>query len=350
MNANETNDAGGRPVTLTTVQWTDVPLPDLCRDAASWGYDGLALACHPRHFDAVRAAADPSYADEVRALLDAHGLRVHALAAHMIGQALCDPVDHRHRRLLPPEIWGDGDPEGVRKRAARVMTALPAAAARLGADTVVGFTGSPVWHMFMLFPPVEQDDIDAGYREFASRLHPVLDAFDAAGVRFALEVHPTEVAYDYWTTARTLDVLGHRPAFGLNLDPSHFLWQGLDPAVFAVDYRERIYHVDLKDAVRREDGRAGVLGSHLPWGNPRRGWDFVTPGHGQVDFESLLRALNYIGYAGPLSVEWEDAGMDRGVAAPDALRYVRALTRVRPSAAAFDSAFDASGKADEDGA
>jgi sugar phosphate isomerase/epimerase len=327
-------------VTLTTVQWTDLPLDRLCALAAGWGYDGLCLACHPRHFDAVRAVNDPGYVEEVRALLDAYGLRVHALAAHMLGQALCDPVDARHRRILPPEVWGDGEPEGVRGRAGRLMARLPEAAARLGARTVVGFTGSPVWHMFMLFPPVGQDEIDAGYREFAARMHPVLDAFDAAGVRFALEVHPTEIAYDYWTTARTLDALGHRPAFGLNLDPSHFLWQGLDPAVFAYDYRERIYHVDLKDAVRRTDGRAGALGSHLPWTDPRRGWDFVTPGHGQVGFESLLRTLNATGYAGPLSVEWEDAGMDRERAAPDALRFVRELNRVSPADAAFDAAFD----------
>ncbi|MFE0493645.1 sugar phosphate isomerase/epimerase family protein [Streptomyces albidoflavus] len=331
-----------RPVTLTTVQWTDVPLPDLCRDAAGWGYDGLALACHPRHFDVERATADPAYVDEVRALLDSHGLRVHALAAHMLGQAVCDPVDRRHQGILPPGIWGDGEPEGVRRRAAGAMTALPAAAARLGAETVVGFTGSPVWQMFMLFPPVTQDDIQSGYREFAARWNPVLDAFDDAGVRFALEVHPTEIAYDYWTTERALDAVGRRPAFGLNLDPSHFLWQGLDPAVFVRDYRERLYHVDLKDAVRRDtDGRNGILGSHLPWADPRRGWDFVSLGHGQIDFEALIRTLNAVGYTGPLSVEWEDAGLDRAIAAPEALERVRALDRVRPAAAAFDAAFDA---------
>ncbi|MFS0692992.1 sugar phosphate isomerase/epimerase family protein [Streptomyces nitrosporeus] len=328
-----------RPVNLTTVQWTDMPLAELCGHAAAWGYDGLTLACHPRHFDAERARTDPAYVDEVRGLLRSHGLRVHALAAHMLGQAVCDPVDGRHRAILDPAVWGDGDPEGVRRRAAAAMTALPAAAARLGADTVVGFTGSPVWHMFMLFPPVGQDDIDAGYAEFARRWNPVLDAFDDAGVRFALEVHPTEIAYDYWTTARTLDAVGHRPAFGLNLDPSHFLWQGLDPALFAYDYRERLYHVDLKDAVLRRDGRAGRLASHLPWSDPRRGWDFVSFGHGEIDFESLIRTLNAIGYDGPLSVEWEDAGMDRMTAAPQALARVRALAEVRPSAAAFDASF-----------
>jgi sugar phosphate isomerase/epimerase len=329
-----------RPVALTTVQWTDVPLPELCAHAKRWGYDALTLACHPRHFDSEKARADPAYVDEVADLLRSHGLRVYALAAHMLGQAVCDPVDRRHRGILDPAVWGDGDPEGVRRRAAAAMSDLPAAAARLGADTVVGFTGSPVWHTFMLFPPVTQEEIDAGYTEFARRWHPILDAFDDAGVRFALEVHPTEIAYDYWTTARALDAVGHRPAFGLNLDPSHFLWQGLDPAVFAYDYRERLYHVDLKDAVTRHDGRAGLLGSHLPWADPRRGWDFVSLGHGDVDFESLIRVLNATGYDGPLSVEWEDAGMDRMAAAPQALERVRQLSAIRPSATAFDAAFD----------
>ena len=100
--------------------------------------------------------------------------------------------------------------------------------------------------------------IDAGYQDFADRWNPILDVFDEVGVRFAHEVHPSEIAYDYYTTKRTLEAIGHRPAFGLNWDPSHFVWQELDPVNFIFDFADRIYHVDCKDAkVRTGDGRRG---------------------------------------------------------------------------------------------
>ncbi|MFK0121089.1 sugar phosphate isomerase/epimerase family protein [Streptomyces sp. NPDC090994] len=179
------------------------------------------------------------------------------------------------------------------------------------------------------------DPIDDGYADFAARWNPVLDVFDEVGVRFAHEVHPSEIAYDYWTTTRALDAIGHRPAFGLNWDPSHFVWQDLDPVGFLWDFRDRIYHVDCKDAKRQTgNGRNGRLGSHLPWSDPRRGWDFVSTGHGDVPWESCFRMLNTIGYDGPVSVEWEDAGMDRLIGAPEALAFVRSL--------AFDAAFSTS--------
>jgi hypothetical protein len=182
---------------------------------------------------------------------------------------------------------------------------------------VVGFTGSSIWYLLAMFPPVPESMIEAGYEDFARRWHPILDVFDEVGVRFALEVHPTEIAYDYWTTRRTLAAIGHRSAFGLNWDPSHMLWQGLDPAAFILDFADRIYHVDCKDAkVRTGDGRRGRLSSHLPWGDPRRGWDFVSTGHGNVPWEDCFRALNTIGYEGPISIEWEDAGMTGWPAPP----------------------------------
>ena len=154
--------------------------------------------------------------------------------------------------------------------------------------------------------------ITAGYQDFADRWNPILDVFDDHGVRFAHEVHPSEIAYDYYSTQRALEAVGHRAAFGLNWDPSHMVWQNIDPVNFIWDFRDRIYHVDCKDTkVRPRDGRRGVLGSHLPWADPRRGWDFVSTGHGDVDWEDCFRMLNTIGYDGPISIEWEDAGMDR---------------------------------------
>jgi sugar phosphate isomerase/epimerase len=212
------------------------------------------------------------------------------------------------------------------------------AAAALGVRTVTGFTGSGIWHLLYSFPPNDPDALERGYEEFAERWSPIVDVFDAEGVRFALEVHPTEIAYDFVTTRRALDALDRRQGLGINLDPSHFAHQFLDPAAFAHEFAERIYHVHVKDSRRRLDGRRGILGSHLDFGDERRGWDFVSPGHGDVDFDELLRALNRIGYTGPLSIEWEDSGMDREWGAREALEFVRRNDFAAPQVA-FDAAF-----------
>jgi sugar phosphate isomerase/epimerase len=325
--------------TLFTGQWADLPLEEVARLASSWGYDGLELACWGDHFEVDRALGEDGYLAGRHALLEKYGLRCWAISNHLVGQAVCDLIDERHRAILPDRIWQDGEAEGVRQRAAAEMADTARAAAAFGVDTVVGFTGSSIWHTVAMFPPTPNAMIEAGYADFARRWTPILDVFDAEGVRFAHEVHPTEIAYDYWSTKRALDAIGHRPAFGLNFDPSHFIWQDLDPLAFLADYAERIYHVHCKDSQRQLNGRNGRLASHLPWADPRRGWDFVSVGHGDVDWEPIFRMLNWIGYAGPTSVEWEDAGMDRLVGAPDALAFVRKLALIEPPAAAFDAAF-----------
>jgi sugar phosphate isomerase/epimerase len=255
-----------------------------------------------------------------------------------VGQAVCDPIDERHQAVLPPDVWGDGDPEGVRGRAAEYMKDTARAAARLGVQVVTGFTGSSTWHMLYSFPPNDFDAIERGYDDFAERWGPIVDVFETEGVKFALEVHPTEIAYDFVTTRKALAAIGDRPGFGINFDPSHLEHQFLDSAAFIEEFGDRVFHAHVKDSKRRLDGRASILGGHLNFGETGRGWDFVSPGHGDVDFEEMFRALNRVGYEGPLSIEWEDVGMDREWGAPDALAFVR-RTDFSPSAVAFDAAF-----------
>jgi sugar phosphate isomerase/epimerase len=331
-----------RPVTLFTGQWADLPIEDLAAKTGGWGFDGLELACWGDHFEIDKALADDSYVRSRHEILERNHLNVWAIGAHLVGQAVGDRIDERHRAILPPDVFGDGDPEGVRVRAAERMKDTARAAAKLGVQQVNGFTGSPIWHLIYSFPPNDFEEIERAYEDFAERWNPIIDVFDQEGVKFGLEVHPTEIAYDFVTTRKTLDAIANREGFGINLDPSHFAHQSLNTAQFALDFADRIYHVHVKDSIKRLDGRRSILGSHLNFGEEARGWDFVSPGHGDVDFEEFFRALNRIGYQGPLSIEWEDSGMDRGYGAQDALAFVR-RTDFAPSELAFDAAMQKAG-------
>jgi sugar phosphate isomerase/epimerase len=329
----------GRLVTLFTGQWADLSLEDLLRKASDFGYQGVELACWGDHFEINKAVADPGYTAAKRDLLDRFDLQCQAISSHLVGQAVCDRIDARHQAILPPHVWGDGDPAGVNRRAAEDMKNAARAAQQFGVGVVNGFTGSSIWPFLYSFPPVPESMIAAGFEQFAERWNPILDVFGECGVRFALEVHPTEIAFDIVTARRALDALGNREEFGFNFDPSHLLWQGVDPVEFIREFPDRIYHVHIKDAIVTLNGRTGILASHLNFGDPRRGWDFRSPGRGGVNFEEIIRALNQAGYQGPLSVEWEDVGMDREHGAREACEFVRKLD-FEPSRLQFDAAFE----------
>jgi sugar phosphate isomerase/epimerase len=328
-----------RPVTLFTGQWADLPLETLAAKAAGFGYNGLELACWGDHFDVSQAVSNPNYIGEKRSLLDRHDLSVFAISNHLVGQAVCDKIDERHKAILPPHVWGDGHPDGVNYRAAEEMKNTARAAQKLGVSVVNGFTGSAIWPLLYSFPPVPESMLEAGFKQFAERWHPILDVFAECGVRFALEVHPTEIGFDIYSAKRALDAIGNREEFGFNFDPSHLLWQGVDPVEFLREFPNRIYHVHVKDAIVTLNGRSGILASHLNFGDPRRGWDFRSPGRGGVNFEEIIRTLNQLNYQGPLSVEWEDCGMEREHGAREAAEFVKRLD-FAPSNVAFDAAFD----------
>jgi sugar phosphate isomerase/epimerase len=309
--------------------------------AKSFGYDGLELACWGDHFEVDKALEKDAYIKGRKDILEKHGLKCFAISTHLVGQCVADAlIDERHKAILPPRLWGDGDPEGVRQRCAEEVKNTAKAAKLLGVGVVNGFTGSPVWHMLYPFPPTSQAMIDAGFKEFADRWKPILDVFSRQGVKFGLECHPAEIAYDIHTARRALDALKGHKAFGFNFDPSHFIHQFIDPVEFVEEFSDRIWHVHVKDSRVQLTGRNSILSSHLDFGDSRRGWDFVSPGRGDVKWDRLIRALNRTGYNGPLSIEWEDSGMDREWGAPEALRMVRSQD-FTTSQMAFDAAFAA---------
>jgi sugar phosphate isomerase/epimerase len=340
-----------RRVTLFTGQWADLPLAELAPRVKAMGYDGVELACWGDHFDVDRALAEPGYVAQKWALLAQHGLTCQAISTHLVGQAVCDLIDERHQAILPAKVWGDGQPEGVRQRAAEQVKAAARAArkffdarpGRTGGDefpaVVNGFTGSSIWHALYAFPPTSQAFLDRGYADFARRWLPILEVFAAEKVNFALEVHPTEIAFDIASARRALAAVHQHPCFGFNYDPSHLGYQGVDYVKFLREFSARIFHVHMKDAWwGRGDGTVGVFGGHTDFTDARRNWDFRSLGHGDIDFEEIIVALNDIGYRGPLSVEWEDGRMDRVHGATEACEFVRRLD-YPPNAAAFDAAF-----------
>ena len=340
-----------RPVTLFTGQWADLTLEELAPLIKRMGYDGVELACWGDHFNVSEALAEDNYVKAKWALLQSHGLTCHAISNHLVGQAVCDRIDERHQAILPSHVWGDGDPEGVRRRAAEEMKATARAARKFfnarpatngGIDfpaVVNGFTGSSIWHALYAFPPTSQAYLEKGFADFAARWIPILNVFASENVNFALEVHPTEIAFDIASAQRALEAVKHHPRFGFNYDPSHLGYQGVDYVKFIRQFATRIFHVHVKDVWwGHGDGTVGVFGGHTDFGTPARYWDFRSPGRGDIKFEDIIVALNDTGYAGPLSVEWEDARMDRIHGATESAAYVRNLD-FKPNQAAFDAAF-----------
>lgn len=326
-----------RPVTLFTGQWADLTLEVICQKASQWGYDGIELPCWGDHFNVQKALKDDGYCQERHDLLGRYGLKCWAISNHLTGQLVLDILDDRTDDWVPAEVRGNS--EKKRDWAIQEMKDTARAAQKMGVKVVNGFTGSSIWHLLYSFPPVSDKTISDGFKLLAERWNPILDVFDECGVKFGLEVHPTEIAFDLYSAKTALEALHHRPAFGFNFDPSHLHWQMVDSVAFIREFPDRIYHVHVKDAARTLDGKTGILGSHLNFGDPRRGWDFRSPGRGQVNFEEIARALNEIGYEGPLSVEWEDPGMDREYGAAEAAKFVKEKMSFKSSGRGFDSAF-----------
>lgn len=324
-----------RPVTLCTAQWSDLSFDKLCETAAQMGYDGLEIALWGNAFDLDKGASDDSYIATVLDTLKKHNLCCHAVATHIYGQCVGDAPDPRLNNFAPPQLAGK--PEEIRKWGIEAMKKCATVAKKLGVTVATGFTGSPIWKYVYSFPQTTEEMVENGFDEIVKLWTPILDVFKQNGVKFALEVHPGEIAFDYYSTEKLLKKFADNPTFGLNFDPSHLIWQGVSPHLFLRDFIDRVYHVHMKDAAVTLDGRSGLLGSHIDFGDLRRGWNFRSLGHGDVNFEEIIRVLNAAGYSGPLSVEWEDSGMDRIEGGTEAAAFVKRLN-FTSSAIKFDDA------------
>ena len=296
-----------RPVTIFTGQWADLPMEEMCQTAQKMGYEGLEIASWGQ-IDVEKAAKDENYVKELKDTLAKYGLGCWAIGMHLPGQCVGDAeqwaYDPRLDNFAPSALAGK--PEEIRAWGTQQMKYAAQAAKNMGVDTVTFFMGSPIWKLWYSFPQTSEEQVEAGYQRIKELWSPIMDVYDECGVKLALEVHPTEIAYDYWS-------------------------------MFLYDFADRIYHVHIKDAKLNLNGRNGILGSHITFGDQRRGWNFVSPGHGDVDFDNIIRVLNQIGYDGPLSIEWEDSGMERIFGGTEACEFTKQIN-FSPSDVAFDDA------------
>ena len=315
-----------RPVILFSGPFADLPLADLAAKAGEWGYAGLELCCWGDHLEVQHALGDADYAAGRLALLGRSRFAVPGA-----GQPPRRPGRLRPHRRPPPALVARlrlgrrrsrRRPRAGRGRDGRHGAGRPGARATV----VSGFTGSPLSSYRRRLAAA-----GTGSRSSeASATSPTAgnrSSTPAATPAFASPPRsiPGQIAFDLYTAERALEALDGREEFGFLFDPSHLHWQGVDPVAFLRRFPDRILHVHVKDAVLTLDGRTGVLGSLLPAGDPRRGWQPRSPGRGGIDWDAIIRALNDIGYDGPLSVDWSDPGMDRDFGAEDACKFVKQL-------------------------
>ena len=201
------------PISISSGQWWDLPFETLCQKMAEFGYDGLELACWGDHFDVERALSDDFYIPNRCDILEKYSLKCYAISNHNVGQAICDVIEEKNKFTLPGHIWGDGNEDGVRRRGVENMQNAARAAALFGVPVISGFTGSPIWRHLFYWRPDMAEVVEQGYRFFAEMWNPVLDVFGREGIRFALEVHPTEIAFDIVTSQKAVE--GSRRAQGI---------------------------------------------------------------------------------------------------------------------------------------
>jgi sugar phosphate isomerase/epimerase len=283
-----------------------LPQLEMLDRVAALGLDGIELAAggHPgtAHADPAAWLADPARIETFRRELAARELEVLALSVHG------NPIH----------------PDGARanKDHGDYRAALELAA-RLRVETVVTFSGCPGGSPADRTPnwitatwPLEFLEMLAW--QWQERVIPYWQAESAhlrtLGLRVALELHPGFVAYNPATLLRLRAATGDN--IGVNLDPSHLYWQGIDPLVAIRELRGTLHHFHAKDTQlhRQNIERNGVL-DLTPYDRiAERSWTFrsVGSGHDELHWSQVMAELRLAGYDGAISIEHEDALMSVG--------------------------------------
>ena len=267
----------------------DLNLEDVVKFAAAEGLPCVELMCWPRGKAERRYAGvthldvgefGPAQADEVRQLMRSAGVAISGLGYY------------------PNPLAADrAEAQVYIEHLRRVIVA----AQLLGVGVVNTFVGRD-----------PRQSVDENWPRFLEVWPPLVDFAEKHGVRIGIENCPMFFTADEWPGGKNL---AHAPAvwrrmfreipsrsFGLNYDPSHFVWQQMDYLRPIAEFAERMFHVHLKDALvdpqRLND--VGILATPLEYHTPK------IPSRGQIDWPKFLAALHAAGYNGPICIEVED--------------------------------------------
>jgi len=312
-------------VGIFTILYNDKPFEDVLKYVSSIGYEAVEVAAwkESRHIDIDKIIS--GNAGEYRKLVEKYGLIISALSNHLEGQLILGPHDES------TDIWYKGTPEEKIKYGIERMKKTIEAAQQLEVPVVNTFTGCPSWRKWYVFPPTNEEIWERYYELFKERWMPIFDYARDHDVKIAFETHPQELNYNLETAKKLLEIADNHPAMGFNYDPSHLLWQQMDPVAFIYELGRRIFHVHAKDVeiVHYSAIRTGVLATG-PWNRIARPVRFRTVGWGMVPWRQVITALLEVGYNYVLSVEHEDPTFSRDSGVQQAIEFLKPLAKVEP--------------------
>ena len=305
---------------IFTALYQEKSLEEVARYVSPLGYQMVELPAWKgnNHLDIDKVIKGDH---SVLNILKKYNLEISALNCALPGQLVLGPLDESTDDWAP-----SSDAKEKIKYGIDMVKKTAQAASELKVPVVCGFVGSHVWDKWYIFPPKNEELYEKGWDVFANRWGNIMDTFKGYGVKFALEVHPTEIAYNIETAQRAIQALDGRSDFGFNFDPSHLIWQLIDPVVFIKTFKERIFHVHAKDSEIQEDEvrRSGVIPTGA-WMRPDRGFRFRVPGWGDVKWKKVISALLSVGYDYVLSFEHEDPVMSREDGCEKAIEFLKPL-------------------------